>query len=177
MEQMEIEQILDSFQIIADTREHNTPRAKKRFQAFGVPVKRATLNYGDYTWNCCIDGNEYYNTSGRLSPACVIERKMSLDELAGNLTRGRKRFQREFERAAINGAKVYLLVENANWESIMMHRYRSKYHPKAFLSSLTAWMVRYNITPVFCRSETSGDLIKEILYRDLKERLARGEHG
>ena len=28
---------------------------------------------------------------------------------------------------------------------------------------------------VFCKEETSGRLIKEILYRDLKERLERGE--
>ena len=59
----------------------------------------------------------------------------------------------------------------------MMHRYRSKYHPNAFLASLTAWMVRYNLTPIFCKAEVSGDLIREILYRDLKERLEQGEYG
>lgn len=30
---------------------------------------------------------------------------------------------------------------------------------------------------IFCKEETSGDLIKEILYRDLKERLERCELG
>jgi len=30
---------------------------------------------------------------------------------------------------------------------------------------------------VFCKADTSGALIKEILYRDMKERLERGEYG
>jgi hypothetical protein len=31
------------------------------------------------------------------------------------------------------------------------------------------------MTPVFCKSDISGWLIKEILYRDMKERLTNGE--
>ena len=53
----------------------------------------------------------------------------------------------------------------------MKHRYRSKYHPKAFMASITAYMVRYGMVPVFCKSDSSGAVIKEILYRDIKERL------
>lgn len=177
MEVLEIEEILQSFRIIIDTREQNTARAKRRIKSLEVPTERAVLDYGDYTWNADIGGNPVYPASGRLSPLCVIERKMSLDELAGNFTRGRKRFEREFERAASSGAKIYLLVENASWEAIMMHRYRSKYHPNAFMASLTAWIVRYNMTPIFCGADSSGALIRQILYRDLKERLERGEYG
>ena len=36
-------------------------------------------------------------------------------------------------------------------------------------------MIRYNMNVIFCKEETSGRLIKEILFRDLKERLERGE--
>jgi hypothetical protein len=43
------------------------------------------------------------------------------------------------------------------------------------MASLMAWTVRYNLRPIFCKAETSGALIKEILYRDMKERLERGE--
>ena len=48
---------------------------------------------------------------------------------------------------------------------------------KAYTASVIAFMVRYNLNIIFCKEETSGDLIKEILYRDLKERLERGEFG
>ena len=50
-------------------------------------------------------------------------------------------------------------------------------NPEAFKASLTAWMARYNAKVIFCRQETSGTLIKEILFRELKERLERGEYG
>lgn len=177
MDHFEMNDILQSFYVVADTREQNTPRASERFKSFGVPVKRATLNYGDYCGNITLPGGDLYDTSSRISASCCIERKMSLDELAMCFTRSRDRFQREFDRAADQGAKIYLLVENASWEAIQKHRYRSRFNPKAFQASLVAWSIRYNLTPVFCKAETSGELIKEILYRDIKERLARGEYG
>lgn len=177
MDHFEINEILQTFQIVADTREQNTPRASERFKSFGVPVQRATMNYGDYCGLITINGEPIYDTSSRISASCCIERKMSLDELAMCFTRGRDRFRREFERAADQGAKVYLLVENASWEAIQKHRYRSRFNPSAFQASLVAWSIRYNLTPVLCKAETSGELIKEILYRDIKERLARGEYG
>lgn len=177
MDHFEINEILQTFQIVADTREQNTPRASERFKSFGVPVQRATMNYGDYCGLITINGEPIYDTSSRISASCCIERKMSLDELAMCFTRGRDRFQREFDRAADQGAKVYLLVENASWEAIQKHRYRSRFNPSAFQASLVAWSIRYNLTPVLCKAETSGELIKEILYRDIKERLARGEYG
>ncbi len=177
MDHFEVEEILQTFQIVADTREQNTPKASDRFKAFGVPVQRATLNYGDYCGNIVLPSGKLYDASARISARCCIERKMSLDELAQCFTRGRDRFKREFARASEQNAKVYLLVENGSWEAIQYHRYRSKYNPTAFRASLIAWSGRYNLTPIFCRAETSGGLIKEIMYRDMKERLERGEFG
>lgn len=173
----EITEALSSFRIIADTREQTTPKARERFKAFGVPVERATLRYGDYCGQITLPGGPLLDTSVTVKPACVIERKMSLDELTMCFTRGRDRFRREFERASEAGAKVYLLTEGGSWEAIINHRYRSKFNPAAFLASLTAWCVRYNMTPLFCKAGSSGTLIKEVLFRDLKERLERGEYG
>ena len=169
--------MLDTFQILVDNREQTTPKAVERYKSFGVPYKRATLNYGDYCGQITINDSNIYDTAQAIRPTCVIERKMSLDELAMCFTRGRDRFRREMERAASNNSTVYLLVENATYEGIIKHRYRSKYNPTAFLASLTAWTVRYNLRPIFCKADTSGQLIKEILYRDMKERLERGEYG
>jgi hypothetical protein len=36
-------------------------------------------------------------------------------------------------------------------------------------------MVRYDLQVIFCKEDTSPTLIREILYRDLKERLTKGE--
>lgn len=176
MNRHEVDSILDSFRVIVDNREQNTPKARKRYKAIGM-TERATLSFGDYCGNVDIGGKPLCDISGTISPVCVVERKMNLDELAMCFTRSRDRFRREFERAKDAGAKVYLLVEDATYEDIIRHRYRSKFASNAFLASLLAWSARYNITPIFCRAETSGELIREILARDLRERLERGEYG
>ena len=177
MDHFGVTEALNTFQILVDNREQATPKAVERYKSFGVPYKRATLNYGDYCGIITLNDSEIYDTTHSVKASCVIERKMSLDELATCFTRGRDRFRREMERAASNGSTVYLLVENATYEGIIKHRYRSKFNPSAFLASLTAWTVRYNLRPIFCKADTSGQLIKEILYRDMKERLERGEYG
>lgn len=177
MTDKEADLVLESFRIIADTREQATPKARRRYKTIGTPIERATLSYGDYCGNIDIRGKPLLDVSARISPACVVERKMGLDELAMCFTRSRDRFQREFERAKSAGSKVYLLVEDATYEDIITHRYRSKFASNAFLGSLLSWSVRYNLTPVFCSSATSGDLIREILMRDMRERLVRDEYG
>lgn len=159
-----------------DTREQVTPRAKHRYRSFGVPYERGTLKYGDYSANITINEKPLYSVDRPIFSKCVIERKMSLDELAICFTSGRDRFEREFQRAQENGARVHLIVENGSFEKIQRHDYKSRFHPNAFLASLTAWVVRYNINLTFCQSMTSGMLIREFLYRDMKERLERGEY-
>ena len=177
MDIFEINEVLSTFRILIDSREQRTARSKDRYEAFGVPYERATLRYGDYCGLITLPSGPIYDTSRTVSARCVVERKMSLDELASCFTHGRERFEREFKRAASEEAKVFLLIEDGSWEAIINHRYRSKYNPNAFLASLTAWSIRYELTPIFCRSGTSGRIIKELLYRDLKERLQRGEYG
>ena len=178
MDHFEIDDVLSTFRIITDTREQNTPKAVERYKSFGVPYERRTLAYGDYCADIALPGKtSLYDDSGAIKAMCVVERKMSLDELAGCFTRDRERFEREFDRALSNNAKVFLLVENASWEAIYGKRYRSRFNPNAFIASLVAWSIRYNMSPIFCKAGTSGKMIKEILYRDLKERLVRGEYG
>lgn len=168
--------VLETFSILIDTREQPTERAKKRYESFGVPYQRATLSYGDYTYNATLpNGKPIYDIAKAINPLCCVERKMNLDELAGCYTRSRERFQREFERANDNGCRIYLICENASWENLLNGKYRSKIHPNAFVASAIAWIVRYNMQVIFCKEETSGKLIKEILYRNLKERLENGE--
>ena len=167
--------ILESFSVIVDTREQETNRAKKRYEMMNVPYCKAVLDYGDYTYNLALPDGPLFDTGERIRGKCVVERKQNLDELAMCFTRSRDRFEREFQRAADHGARIYLLTENASLDMIFMGQYRSRFSPKAFLSSLMAWSVRYNMVPVFCDMARSGHIIREILYRDALERLEGGE--
>lgn len=175
MNNFEIQNILDTFEVLVDTREQSTPKSIERYESFGVSWRRQTLNYGDYTYSVKLDGKDIHDQGERVNGICCIERKQNLDELAMCFTRERKRFEREFERASEHNARMILLVENASWDMIFDGQYRSKFSRKAFIASLVAWQVRYGMTVVFCESRNSGMLIKEILYRDIKERLERGE--
>lgn len=178
MTPIEVEQVLDSMIVLHDSREQQTDQARRRYQSFGVPTKKATLDFGDYTYNVqLLDGDPLYDISKRVIPRCAVERKMNLDELAMCFTRERKRFAAEMQRATEHGARIYLLVEDATWENLLNGKYRSRFGAKAFAGSLAAWTVRYNLVPIFCKAESSGTIIREILFRDLKERLNNGEFG
>lgn len=154
-----------------DTREQDTPALRKRLAAMGCSHERVKLEYGNYSVKCNVPNGGDMD----LSTTVCIERKMSLDELFQNYTRGRGRFVREFERAKQAGAKIYLLIENGSWEHVYSGSFRTKTTPQAMIASMTAWLARYQCQLLFCKPETTGVLIKEILYRELKERLEGGE--
>lgn len=178
MERLDIEQCLQSMSVLIDTREQPSERAKRRYSDIPCPVRRQTLDYGDYTFNFVLpDGTELFKPTDRAAGVAIVERKMDLNELSSCLTHDRKRFVAEFERAKDHNAKIYLLVEDATWENLINGRYRTKFSPKSYFASVTAFMARYDITPIFCKQETSGKMIYQILYRELKERLERGEYG
>lgn len=176
METFDRIEMLESMVVLIDNREQPTEKARKRYEAFGFPYKRVTLSYGDYSYNAQLpDGTWLFDDRKTVKPLCIIERKMSLDELAACFTHSRDRFEREFKRAKENNSRILLLVENASWENLLAGRYRSKFKPAAFFGSLTAWIIRYDIQLVFCKEELSGRIIREFLYRDLRERIERGE--
>jgi len=178
MEILEIEKCLESMTILVDTREQPSDRALKRYEGFNCGYRKQKLNYGDYTYNFILPNNkELYSVNSPVDAPVVIERKMSLEELSNNLARERERFKREFERAMLYNASVYLLVEKGSWKDIFAGHYKTKLNRNAYFSGLTAFQARYHLQIIFCPPELSGRMIKEILYRELKERLEKGFYG
>lgn len=162
-----MEQSLQSLTLIIDTREQITGRLDVRIESAQLPYIRQKLDFGDYSAKCDVLD---------LSNSVVIERKMNLDELAMCFGSQRKRFENEFKRAKKAGAKVYLLIENATLDTLYSPtsyrmRCRSRYSANAMVASIFAFMSRYNVITVFCNEDNTGKVIKEILYREMKERL------
>lgn len=170
MNPVDIKTVLEKAVLLVDTREQDTPALHRRLELIGLPHKREKLFSGDYSIASDIDGMEI-----TLSNTAAVERKMSLDELAMCFGTERKRFVRKFERAKEIGMRIYMLVENASYENLYNHRYRSMLSPNAFTASLFAWMTRYDCRIIFCKEETAPKVIHDILYRELKERLERGD--
>lgn len=159
-----------------------------RYKRLGCPYERRKLEYGDYTYNFTLpDGRRLFGEEDKIIPAVVIERKSCLEELSGNLTekqqekhkmlKVRNRFEAELQLARQNNASVYLLIEGASLSNVMNHHYDTRLNEKAFFHTLTAFMARYDLKLIFCDPNESGTVIKEILFRELKERLGRGDYG
>ncbi len=152
---------------VVDNREQSTTALSKRLE-YLQPNVRETVNAGDYTAKTLLpDGTWFYLP-------VAIERKMSLTEIAGNLTRERERFRAEFNRAREHGIRLYILIEQASWESAYAGAYRSKMRPQSLIASLLTWSARYGCSIFLCeRSDTGGKLIRDILHYEMREALDR----
>lgn len=178
MEGYEIQSCLNSMKILVDSAEQPTDEYKRRCESFGVPYERRNLDFGDYTYDCLLPtGKWLHETDMAIKGDAVIERKMSLQELSGNLCQNWDRFCREFDRAVEHKASIYLLVEDGSWMKIITGKYGTKFNNKAYLHRLLKLISVYNIKPIFVHKELSGQMIYEILYRELKTRLESGEYG
>lgn len=165
----EMENILQTIFLLVDTREQPTERYYKRLDSVGIPYRRQKLDFGDYSCGYCAEnGFEVL-----LDKEIVIERKMNLDEICGNFTKGRDRFAREFERATKSGAKVHLIIENGNYEKIIGGKYRSRLNSNSLLSSFMAFADRYNISVHFCKPETTPLLMNKIFYHHIRNKLMK----
>ena len=171
MHVLDMNDALDGMRVLIDTREQDTPRLRARIATMNCATRRNGLDFGDYSAEFPLTNGEWFS----LEKKVVIERKMHIDELCGCYCQSRQRFTNEFVRAADSGAKVYLLIEDATWEKVYAGKYKSQMRETALVASILAWCARYNCIPIFCKPETSGALIKDILYREGKERMERGD--
>lgn len=151
--------------IVCDSREQINDHVLSAFDKLKVNHITRKLDTGDYSASIGILS---------LEDDIVVERKHNLDEICGNFTAERERFEREFIRAKANGTKVVLIIENATWTDVFLGNYRSKLKPQSLIASLLSWMVRYNITILFCKPEETGKIISGIMFYAARELLLNG---
>ena len=150
--------------IICDSREQDR-HVEEYFKKQNIPTICRKLDTGDYS--CQLDQISFERD-------IVVERKRNLDEICGNFSTERERFEREFLRAKAYGTKVHLIVENASWGDVFLGNYRSKVSPKSLMASLLSWMVRFNVSVTFCKPEETARIIYGIMYYYVREQLLYG---
>lgn len=160
----ELKAELSKLTVICDTREQDT-HCEEYFKKLKLPCIVRKLDTGDYS---CQLGEMTFERE------IVVERKHNLDEICGNFTAERERFEREFMRAKAYGTKVHLIIENATWSDVFLGNYRSKLPPKSLIASLLSWMVRFNVTVTFCNPEETPKIIHGIFYYYVREVLLYG---
>ena len=171
----ELKQLLQSMTILIDTREQENSHITSYLDKQKIPYTSRKLDFGDYSFMlpACpalgIVRDTYFD-----GDICV-ERKASLEELSGNLTQDRARFEAELLRA--NRARFLLMVEDATYADIIGHRYKTQYEPKSFLASLKTYEARFNLRLNFIPLVCAGNFIYHTLYYYLREYLRGGQVG
>lgn len=173
--QGEKKELIKSLVYIIDTREKENKHIIEYFDTKKLPHKVRALPAGDYS--VMLPQNEelgimrdiYLNSSAELG--IMIERKNSLEELAGNLGKNRDRFESELER--MGKAEKHLVVEKGDWGKIRKGMYQSELGSKAYYESLLTFQSRYNLHIHFPESrEESAALIHAILRRKVCELIS-----
>ena len=165
----EIKSIVKNAMIIVDTREQKNKHITDYFDRKGIKWCNEKLDHGDYSIKvespaACRD---FY-----LTDIISIERKANLEELSGNLTHNRDRFNAEFLRAK---GKIYLLIENANYEDIEYGNYNTKFNKDSFRASLNAFEQRYDLHVHYQKdTSASGYYIYKTLIAALEQELKKG---
>ena len=127
----QIKKMLKEMIVLVDSREQKNAHILEYFQRQGIPYEVEKLDYGDYSCKlpASAAGRDIY-----FHDSIVIERKNSLEEISGNLSKGRERFEAEFLKARNAGAKIYLMIESPlGYTGIITHGYKTGMKPAAFI--------------------------------------------
>lgn len=165
----EKDEIVKSITILTDTREQKNSHILDWFDKMKINHKKKALSNGDYSFY--IPKNSELNIERDLyfDKEIMVERKASLDEISGNFTQHRNRFEEEM---ATFPGKKYLLIENANYADIVRENYRTKFSRKAFLASIHTFNHRYNLEIIFMPTpELTAMYLYGIFSYYLKEKL------
>ena len=166
----EKEKFIQKATIITDSREQKNDHILSAFDGLGVKHEERKLHFGDYSFIC---GDDDFTLS------CIIERKANINEVWGNITADRVRFEKEIAGIhALTGSAV-LLLENCpsreylrgyqvpKWE---MQAYKRKVSDIGIRidSTLRAWEAanRYRLQ-VHCiskQTETAAEILNIFYY-------------
>ena len=142
----EIDQISKSIVILIDTREQNNSHIKQFLDSKQIGYKVKKLDFGDYS--CMLPKGTFRGQERDIyfDRDIVIERKNSIDEIAGNFKDDGIRLKTELAHLNKYGIKYYFFVEDPNYDiNIRQGNYRSQYDPKALYNRIKKSIeIRYN---------------------------------
>ncbi|MBV4445328.1 ERCC4 domain-containing protein [Clostridium tyrobutyricum] len=173
----EIKKLLkENFTILYDTREQQNQHILDFLDKKKIRYKKKKIDEGDYT--AIITAREDMGISRDLYFNIAIERKNSVDELAGNLSakqedyRDNPRLIRELARAREKDIMIFLIVEDKNGkEKIETEDYRSHIRAKALQGRIKSMEINYLKGLKFLDKSESAREIVNILWYGVMEAL------
>lgn len=150
-------EILKSIIILIDSREQENRHIIQWFDNKQINYQTFKLDSGDYSFKLPALPEYGINRELFFDNQLIIERKNSLEELSGNFTEGRARFENEFLRAG--GCRKILMIESGSLDDIFKGRYKTHIDSKSFIGSLLAFKYRHGLDVQFISPENSARFI------------------
>lgn len=153
IKKLKFDQWLKVICIVIDTREKEINHITSVLNELGVCYMFEKLDSGDYS---------YILSEYDIPQKIIIERKNSLDEIAGNFTKNRDRFKREWDRVDIS-IKKHLIIED-NLNKVFTGHYRSNLHVNSFIASLLSFSAKYNIQIHYLDKKNFANYMLRLFY-------------
>lgn len=160
----QIDDILSNIKIVVDTREQKNQHIIDYLEKNHIPYVVSKLDSADYSY--VLPDYPQLNMDKKV----LVEKKNSINEITGNFTKGRKRFDAEFSRIE-SDVSIHLVIEQATWKKILAHSYLSKMTPKSLTASILSFAERYKMKVWFVGKLESPEIIYRIIYYGLMNKL------
>ncbi len=162
----EIKRLVKSMIILVDTREQKNDHIITQLKNKAINYDNFKLDFGDYSFMLPANDSLGITRDIYFNKEIVIERKNSLEELSGNLSKDRNRFENELLRKQ---GKFILLIENGSIDDIINGKYKTQMNNNAFLASLLTFQHRYNISIAYINKANTYKYICNMFAYYLKE--------
>ena len=158
--------------ILVDTREQSNTKIIEYFDKKKIPYESRALKTGDYSFKIKACPELGFAMDTYFTDELCIERKNSLEEIAGNICEKDERFLKELNRM-INIEDVYLLIENDSVDGILEHDYKNKYNELSFLRTILKTQKRCDFYLYFVKTKNMGQMIYEICRNTLMDKILK----
>lgn len=126
----EMKKALDSMVVIVDTREQNNQHILEFFKKKNIPYKVVKNDFGDYTAMIPKGTINQFTCDIYFDRDIAIERKNSIDEIAGNLKDDAARLKKELAHMNKYDIKYFFFVEDKDYHANLRNgNFRSQYDP------------------------------------------------
>ena len=150
----EYKELLKHLTIVATTNEQVNNHILDWFSSKGIAFESRSLKTGDYCFKITACPELGFSTDTYFTDELFIERKNSLNELAGSINS--EAFHYELKRARPIEHKYLLVEQQSGWQGIITHDYGSKYNPKSYWSTLHTFEVQYGLKIKFIDKSQMG---------------------
>ena len=157
----EIKKILNSMVVIVDSREQNNQHILDFFNKKSIPYKVIKNDYGDYTAMIPKGTINAFTCDIYFDRDIAIERKNSIDEIAGNLKDEAYRLKKELAHMNMYDIKYFFFVEDKDFHfNLRNGNYRSQYDPFTLMQRIKKMIeAEYNTVVVPVDKQVMGSEI------------------